>query len=570
MRKVTASAVILTALTGCSQSSVPSTQWSFEVPSGDQVEGIQHSADSSFATEISLDGLAGDNQSRAGAMMGPAFTQSGPDSVTALVSKPTVSEPTASQAAATGAAGEDFSALVTTATNPRANAFVQSTVRTTGQSTARPDPLAQVRSYLNRTSRPAAVISRVPYTSQVYLPSTAVAAPLSALGSVPAAPVMPSVTSPPATLPSPSAPSIFQPTAALPTTSASQQPTGQLPLATWTTAPSSAPVAASEPNSLPSLYQQVPVVESNSAPEALVAEEPVIEDGLPVLQPSESAVAQNDVVQSNVVQGDIPIGTSILQELQRNADNFEPTDLAVVSQPDTRQPAQLTAADTVVAPATTRAANPAANETMATFPEPAVAVQSVQQPPTLARLLAGLPANSQAPDITTFHQPVDSSPTNEAAASQPNPELAPTEATTSALSPLLSGLSEDGDVSISTLYVPIPESEVADASAVFIQAAIAALEEEALSAEAIQTSGQNSDQLARLLSSLRTTEQVPSLIQSIDLLPTEAAAEENIQANSVKWTQPAQDSHSVSRTNVLEKQRVRKYRQRITWQSATI
>lgn len=588
MRKVTASAVILTALTGCSQSGVPSTQWSFELPSREQADGIQLSADSSFATEISLEGFTGDGQSRTGAMMGPAFAQSNTDSVTALVSEPAGSKPTASQAAAQGTTSEDFSALVTTATNPRANAFVQSTT----QATARPDPLAQARSYLNRTSRPTAVISRVPYTSQVYLPSTAVAAPLSALGSVPAAPVVPSVTppsvtppsvtSPPATLQSPSAPSVLQPTAAIPTTPVPQQPTGQQPLAAWTTAPSSAPVAASAPNSLPSLYQEVPVVEGDHTPEAFVAEVPVVENDLPVLQPSQNVVAQNDVVQSNVVQSDVPIGTSILQELQRDADNSEPVNVAVVSQPDIRQSAQLTSVDAANS-AAVPAATPAATQAIATLPEPAVVVQpvavrAVQQPPTLARLLAGLPADSQAPDITTFRQPVDSSPANEAA-SQPNIELSPAEATTSAFSPLLSGLAENGDVSVSTLYVPIPDSEVADASAIFIQAAITALQAEALSAEAIQNldqnSGQNSDQLARLLSSMRSSEQMPSLLQSVDLLPTEASVEENIQANSVKRTQPAPSDYSdsktdVFKTNALQKQRVRKYRQRISWQSATI
>jgi len=574
MRKVTASAVVLTALTGCGQSGIPSTQWSFEVPDGNETVGIQRFTDSdthtSFVSEVSSNALSGPlsglGQTSTGAMMGPAFEQPAAAADTATSIDPAVN----------AFANGDFSALVTTATNPRSNAFIQST--------ARPDPIAQARSYLNRSYRPTSVISRVRYTSQVYLPTTPAAAPLSALGAVPATPIASSVSAPQAS----PARSVFQPTtttsvASVAPTSAptvvSQVPVPPSPVAAWTSASS----VTTSPSSVPSIA----VAHSASASTSISSSE------LPTLEPNESIVAlasEAPVSSPAVADSDVPIGTSILMELQQDVSNslvVEPSEVSravashsVTPQPDLNQSA---------------VAQPVGVQ--------AVEVTSAQTQPTLARLLAGIPQQTQSSEIVSFRPPAEDRV--EALSLQDAPEN-PTirydssEADVNQPSSLLSRLGENEPMA-STIYIPIPEDAVSDASAKFVQAAIAALEQEASQlaliaessaagddsvaleianaaeiVEAIQsdTTLQNStlsesERVTKLLNLIRGTNRVPSLVPESEAIPVEASREDNIQANLVNSVRTARQ-HNAGVSASPAKQSVRKYRQRISWSKATI
>lgn len=142
MRKVTASAVILTAVTGCSQSKAPSATWSFEPPATEAETAVADSLsqfDSSAVASLSpaaqrfLDLTDGGEQKD---MMGPAFEQ--PDT---LASAPADSiEPT-----------------------PQVSIPIQTRPRT--------DPIAEVRSYLARTRSSSFLGDRVPYSAQIPLPA---------------------------------------------------------------------------------------------------------------------------------------------------------------------------------------------------------------------------------------------------------------------------------------------------------------------------------------------------------------------------------------------------------------
>ena len=172
MRKVTASAVILTALTGCGQNGgVPSTQWSFEIPTEDEISSLVLNHDSSDMTDGALVSSIGDQAftSRAGGldatsngayaegMMGPAFKQPSANMKTTGLS--TASSPGRLKA------GSSISDLL-------------SSYRPVA---ARPDPVAQVKAFLSANGSPNDLISREPYRSDiltsslptVYLPSAA-------------------------------------------------------------------------------------------------------------------------------------------------------------------------------------------------------------------------------------------------------------------------------------------------------------------------------------------------------------------------------------------------------------
>jgi len=172
MRKVTASAVILTALTGCSQSNVPSTQWSFKVPSdtsaglsADTVADAGQEESSAAATLTSSRSLESGSQASpstktqsfvsqtaSGRMMGPAFEQ------------PSAEAPLGARVSTVGRPGsKEISTLA-------AEAYGLTSGLSTQPST-RPDPVAQVRAYLRSSGSPSALANRTPYSSEVYLSS---------------------------------------------------------------------------------------------------------------------------------------------------------------------------------------------------------------------------------------------------------------------------------------------------------------------------------------------------------------------------------------------------------------
>ena len=165
MRKVTASAVILTALTGCGQNSgIPSTQWSFEVPSEDEIGSLELGADlggASRTTLVSADGgpvlfdeAATDTFDAASGqeMMGPAFQQPGLklDAADAKLSAKNsqLGRSNSSSSAVSINPGSGYSSLA-----------------------SRPDPVAQVKAFLSAHGSPSALTNREPYRSDVLVSS---------------------------------------------------------------------------------------------------------------------------------------------------------------------------------------------------------------------------------------------------------------------------------------------------------------------------------------------------------------------------------------------------------------
>ena len=159
MRKVTASAVVLTALTGCTQSSIPSTQWSFEVPSEEQDKDISGTAlvASQSPSDRTQSSLSKSTQSSveqplSGRMMGPAFEQ------------PSDKASTGARVSAVGRPGsKEISTLAAEAYGVTNDISIRPSTR--------PDPVAQVRAYLRSSGSPSALTNRTPYRSEVYLSS---------------------------------------------------------------------------------------------------------------------------------------------------------------------------------------------------------------------------------------------------------------------------------------------------------------------------------------------------------------------------------------------------------------
>lgn len=173
MYKVTASAVILTALTGCSQSGgIPSNQWSFKVPTGNEAADAQVEVDkansgdaSSAKSKLSADAQLANGKSVNSPVMGPAFEQPAADS--SSVPKGSIAGRSSNQQTS-GLSAVTYSpagGLTSNLSNIRAH--------------TRPDPVAQVRAYL-RSGIPSALTNREPYNSQVYLSPLPVPQPASA------------------------------------------------------------------------------------------------------------------------------------------------------------------------------------------------------------------------------------------------------------------------------------------------------------------------------------------------------------------------------------------------------
>ncbi|MEL6902933.1 MAG: hypothetical protein AAFP07_18500 [Cyanobacteria bacterium J06606_4] len=611
MRKVTASAVILTALTGCSQNGVPSNEWSFEVPADDQAvfsDAGSFSDSELFAEDATFQAKASSLAADVSAMPSTGSAVMGP-----AVEQPSAAE-SAQPAASTveSIASPDFSQLATTATSSNASSFIRAT--------ARPDPIADVRSYLSRRSSPGLLTSRLPYSADIYLPSSPPAAPLSALGTLPASPTPQTAPAPAAVLPSgPVGVSI----SALPETSVSLPP-----------APSSSPApltaAATTTGDIPSLYDSVAVTQaaaptsaevSSAATSLTVVAAPEFDEGLPVLQPSQP------VDDSAALTGSGPaapaptatattrrtsIGTSILRDLQHNQSNTlaaEPSvrPQAVESLPAV-EPVDPVASEPAIFGQPTEQQAPDANSLALITETPEDIAVASEERPTLEELVRSIPERKDSPLLVSFRsvdslterqaikdQAVDVLPTQgdvEQEVANPSIHQLDYEIDThssQADSPLLQGLSAGpDDVSLSTIYVPISEEISVDASAALIQAAIAALGNEVAtvpfagtqpglsalsetSADLLEATSlevgplEQGSEIARLLrdqaagahrfSPAKVSEQNSDIVFDVLKAAVEAATE--APQRSQHATTPAIDSLT---------QQSRKYRQRIVWQ----
>ena len=316
MRKVTASAVILTALTGCGQNSgIPSTQWSFEIPAEDEISSLalDQEVDSAAATLVSTaDGSYSQQDtfvdksfgSSTGDFMGPAFEQPGV----------VIETDVADTSTATGLRSINSEAL---SLSNSYRSFPTTEISSGYQPVAaRPDPIAQVKAFLSAHGSPSALNGLNDYHSSVVTP------------------VLPTVYLPPA--PVDTTASLGIPTdidaqasssssasftgAGLPIVESSgggvyrnensSSANGLLAIAPAQEQPIYQPVAAY--SSLTELVTPLSAGPSNSAVSSTISsaeqrQSPSIgEDGLPLLEASRA--------------GEASIGTAILQGLQAEAD----------------------------------------------------------------------------------------------------------------------------------------------------------------------------------------------------------------------------------------------------------
>jgi len=323
MRKVTASAVILTALTGCSQSSgIPSAQWSFELPSGDKAQAKGTDTDSSTSAELSADAESFLGGTFSKNKMGPAFEQPAASGLTGN------NAPAGSRLSSIGRPGSQ-----------EISRIALETAAITSNTSSRPDPVDQVRSYLRSSGRPSALANRTPYASQVYLS----AVPTSNPGNISNFPValsgnVPSPNVALATVPS-TVPSIALASSAGSALTANAE-TNSVTTSTGFSQPElnrdySADFgfvdtqAAYGDIALPSSTSEATVASSAIAPAAPATEETpvftgtIAADGLPQLapaQPSDLAfLNQASQVAPPIEEENLSIGTAILRDLQRSS-----------------------------------------------------------------------------------------------------------------------------------------------------------------------------------------------------------------------------------------------------------
>lgn len=408
MRKVTASAVILTALSGCNQSGgVPSSQWSFKAPAGDQASSIQESVQNAGANSHS---------SRLAGLQLSADAQPFVDISSQRSHK-----------AATGSSDLTSSDLM--------SAAVGST---------RPDPVAQARAYLRNSTAPNAVISRAPNrVVTTYSPAYQSVLPASQSGSVSVLP--------------PDQGSLANLTSSATTSREPQPASGSFAFVSPVAALAPAPTATfnlSASNSSPVPNADYPSTANADYPSPT-------RDGLPQLVPSPAV----PVGSSTQAEPEIPIGTAILNNLQRSASRTADLPVAVESL-SVESPTDLSAPTASEIPAASAAPvavlNSAAVSTaLADRSEPAEqlsdsattpfaaplnapANSEAQSPPTLARLLRTLPSREASPLVISARDLQSPSSSSSDLSAD------------SATSPLLSGL-EQARLS-SEIYVPIVEA----------------------------------------------------------------------------------------------------------------
>ena len=383
MRKVTASAVILTALTGCGQSSgIPSTQWSFEIPPEDQIASAQFDTDS-IGAESDADSTLFASQpwntdAADSGMMGPAFFQPeagalGGNGISGLsaAGRPGGKEPS-------GLDSAGYSSLLSASS-------------TSYQSVSpRPDPVAQVKAFLSANRSPSSLTNRAPYQSQVLLPSMpAVATPL------PTSAIMSTLGDPTGMEARvvPSANRVTFASASLPTVGFSSGGAYSLAGGEGTYTAANFSPSPYQPAAYPTVNESVmsdrsTVTGTVAADRTLELSRPaaVTEDGLPVLAPIQDAELESRLPASQTraqpLTEDLSIGTAILRDLQY------------------AEPAQVAQSQTAEQPATDDGfiSIDVVPATTADYDSSAVAQQPTQRP-TLARLLRSMPARETPPIV---------------------------------------------------------------------------------------------------------------------------------------------------------------------------
>ncbi|MGB7087502.1 MAG: hypothetical protein WBD47_18225 [Phormidesmis sp.] len=517
MHKVTASAVILTAITGCSQSSnIPSSQWSFEVPSGNQADSAQSTVadrDGSFISELSAD-----------AQPFVEGLYSGEISEKAIARQPTATDP--ASADILSSSDLDTQALISTVSQP---------IGTAGVTSSRPDPIAQVRAYLRSSSRPSALANRTPDASLVYLSSS----------SAPQQSYSPEVFAiPPADEITSSVTNNF--------VSAVPVANGLVALDTANTESANSAAFAQNPSNV--ALANTAIIQATTLASA--------EDNLPHLTPASSVAVlpvETQTIEEIQLSEDVPIGSAILRSLQQSsgteasaasslADQVPTPQVPAAQLPTpripTRQvPTQLPTDESQVQPS--RLNNDASTDEII-----ADAPVEVETQPTLASLTEGIPYREGAGGASLAVDDLHSRATD---------------------SPLLEGL--NSAESQSPIYVPISATEPTDAASKLVQEAIAALAEDTSTVDSV-------DKLALqdTFSSILSSAAFLGSQASASFRQENALSEELIEADTqaeTSATSPEEGSVSRSASQLLKTSRrdaalaigkqISKRRQLITW-----
>ena len=534
MRKVTASAVLLTAITGCAHSEAPTTQWSFSVPdSGEAASSNGLSSDFTLPSALSDEAQAFVDQASKRRALSPvesakSFRQDGVSGLNVPLEVPA-----ATSRSNAPASNREASPLVTATTQ------AEDLIAT--YTAPRPDPVAEARAYLDtnpNTNSPELVTNRTPYSSaQVYLPSSPTAAPLFDLTSA-----------------------------------------GPSPLTTQ--------VVAGQAASLPTGLTNVEPLNAASALPSVLPQTPISAN---VLEPTSRSIREVAIAQ------DVPLGTAILLSRQQNPADGSTTTIPNVALSSTSQnetPSGLTdsSADDPL-PRLTPA------DTTVFQPVPQLLDQSLDQPfdqplEQLPGLVTTVPINalanepSDASGATPFSS-LDNAPLAEAAVStaglsaqlqptvvsllpqqmssagptlesltesmpyrEPSPLVAQAQASYAEIetslptddlrSPLLEGLQSLGTSPESAIYLPIaePVASVVGSStnslASSMQGVVSALGNEASMAtfsllDPASTEAINADDV-----SLESSKKLPSLAQSVAAQIAETSRSISPQSDTAK------------------------------------
>ena len=473
MRKVTASAVILTALTGCGQSSgIPSTQWSFDIPPEDKI-GSAHlgngfmNAESDADSTLDFAAQPWDSDAAADSgMMGPAFFQ--PESGALGGGLSIAGRPGGKELNSVGS--EDYSSLLSTSPSHRSVS-------------ARPDPVAQVKAFLNANRSPSSLTNRAPFSSQVLLPSMPTVGtpmPVSTIASTLGDPTgMEARTVPSTSAVLPGASNTFASTS-LPTVGFSSS--------------GGAYSSVGEPETYTAARSRSPITGTVSAERSSGLPQPTIttEEGLPILAPIQETEIESRLPASEVRTqrpADMSIGTAILQDIQRTEPVPSVQNQPTVQNPSVAQaqpaagfisidvvpaatssPEQLAAQPTleslrrsmtvrelppIVAEARMNASTPAEASQVSlseASADPEIAISALSQP---IQQEAAVADTSIRTDFPTLESLLETMPEN---AAEPNFEATLLEGQSA--SPLLEGLRSA--TPLSTLYMPIPPESAAE------------------------------------------------------------------------------------------------------------
>ncbi len=601
MRKVTtASAVILTALTGCSpSSSVPSTQWSFKVPSIGEAstQPTDASKESSATPEHSNKNQLFANAAGSSRMMGPAFEQ------------PNETTPLGAQVSTVGRPGsKEISNLARTYDLAESAGTIETSTR--------PDPVAQVRAYL-RANSPSELIDRTPYNSQVYL--SAAPQPTYPSSYAPSANI--AETFPNSSLSAASPDYLAMPQSTIQSETASAEISGAGASLSSEIANSSNYAVLSVSEALPDSNGSSYVAtgsesyssgsyssEAYSSTNYSSTSSTVDADGLPQLDPNTASTYTAPPASAGLAQAIQPeatetqadsIGTTILQNLQRSeaagtsaatspdpspyteADSIGTTILQNLQRsttseisPDANSVSEAVTSDSMTAIAS--AAPTRSQSLVAVAPSPVESRQAAaySEPVTLDRLSETMPEREASPLVTTFRadngsaeqalllknlqslaqdEALDSTGAVESTIeSTVETDLQSSESAPSFISPLLEGL--QGELSTqSVIYVPIAEASPVNSSQALISLEATSLLTPDVSTSAFVEGLAQSNVFASVLSSpnLIASLHTPNLDTSERFSPAELTLQRSSKVRQAKISLAAQQAS--------------KLRQRLAW-----